>query len=49
MSKNFSDNFRSMRKQRGLTQEQVAEKVDIGIKNRTVIEFRIALFYLPQQ
>lgn len=30
MSKNFSDNFKSMRKQRGLTQEQIAEALGIS-------------------
>ena len=30
MSKNFSDNFRSMRKQRGLTQEQIAETLGVS-------------------
>ena len=30
MSKNFSDNFKSMRKQRGLTQEQIAEMLGVS-------------------
>ena len=30
MSKNFSDNFKSMRKQRGLTQEQIAETLGVS-------------------
>ncbi|MBE6699562.1 MAG: helix-turn-helix transcriptional regulator [Ruminococcaceae bacterium] len=34
MSKNFSDNFKSMRKQRGLTQEQIAEA--LGVSCQTV-------------
>ena len=30
MSKNFSDNFKYMRKQRGLTQEQIAETLGVS-------------------
>lgn len=30
MSKSFSENFKSMRKQRGLTQEQIAETLGVS-------------------